>query len=68
MERATDGPGIVFPTIKTTYSDDMAISIMSPVYFQGELVGEFSEQLYLSPLYNDGKAVDVQIANGNKQW
>lgn len=65
-EQLTDRVLFSLP-FKTTYSDDMAISIMSPVYFQGELVGEFSEQLYLSPLYNDGKAVDVQIANGNKQ-
>ncbi|MDG2933328.1 GGDEF domain-containing protein, partial [Vibrio parahaemolyticus] len=65
-EQLTDRVLFSLP-VKTTYSDDMAISIMSPVYFQGELVGEFSEQLYLSPLYNDGKAVDVQIANGNKQ-
>ncbi|HHY0462572.1 TPA: GGDEF domain-containing protein, partial [Vibrio parahaemolyticus] len=65
-EQLTDRVLFSLP-FKTTYSDDMAISIMSPVYFQGELVGEFSEQLYLSSLYNEGKAVDVQISNGNKQ-
>ncbi|ACY52972.1 TPA: GGDEF domain-containing protein [Vibrio diabolicus] len=58
---------LISKPFKTTYSDEMALSIMSPVYYRGKLVGEFSEQLYLSSLYNEGKAVDVEVSNGNKQ-
>lgn len=44
-----------------------AISIMSPIYYNDQLVGEFSTQMNLAALYREGKAVDSVIDNGNKQ-
>lgn len=44
-----------------------AISIMSPIYYNDQLVGEFSTQMNLAALYKEGKAVDSVIDNGNKQ-
>ncbi|MET2949482.1 GGDEF domain-containing protein [Vibrio owensii] len=51
---------------KTPYSGAMAFTIMSPVYLNGKLVGEFGEQVYLNSLYQEGKAIDVNINNGYK--
>ncbi len=52
---------------KSKSTDRFAISIMSPIYHRGDLVGEFSTQLSLAVLYSEGKAVESVINNGNKQ-
>ncbi|HGY9593197.1 GGDEF domain-containing protein [Vibrio campbellii] len=51
---------------KTPYSDTVALSIVSPVYQGGKLVGEFGELVHLNSLYQEGKAVDVAVNNGHK--
>lgn len=51
---------------KTTYSDSRAFSIISPVYYQGQIVGEFGEQIFLDSLESEGKALKVDINSGNK--
>lgn len=52
---------------KSSVTNEFAISIMSPIYYNNELVGEFSTQMHLTALYNEGKAVESVIDNGNKQ-
>lgn len=52
---------------KSSSTGEYALSVMSPVYHHGELVGEFSTQMHLTVLYQEGKAVKSIINNGNKQ-
>ncbi|AUW06367.1 GGDEF domain-containing protein [Vibrio campbellii] len=51
---------------KTPVTNAIAVSIMSPVYFEGKLVGEFGEQVHLDSLYREGKAIDITTNNGYK--
>ncbi|HDM8165224.1 GGDEF domain-containing protein [Vibrio harveyi] len=57
---------LISKPFKTTYSDSRAFSIISPVYFKGDLVGEFGEQIFLDSLKAEGKQLKVDINNGNK--
>ncbi|MBR9786348.1 MAG: GGDEF domain-containing protein [Vibrionaceae bacterium] len=52
---------------KCRTTGEHALSVMSPVYHQGKLVGEFSTQMQLTVLYEEGKAVESITNNGNKQ-
>lgn len=52
---------------KSRSTGEYALRVMSPVYHQGNLVGEFSNQMHLTALYEEGKAVRSIINNGNKQ-
>ena len=52
---------------KSKSSNEMALSIMSPVYYKGELVGEFGSQIYLEQLYGEGKSITTTTTNGSKQ-
>ncbi|WP_411197961.1 GGDEF domain-containing protein [Vibrio sp. EA2] len=52
---------------KSRSTGEYTLSVMSPVYHQDELVGEFSTQMHLTALYEEGKAVESIINNGNKQ-
>ncbi|MGI9920036.1 GGDEF domain-containing protein [Vibrio owensii] len=57
---------LISQPFKTTYSDSRAFSVISPVYLQGQIVGEFGEQIFLDSLRAEGKALTVDINNGNK--
>ncbi|MGR4988142.1 GGDEF domain-containing protein [Vibrio rotiferianus] len=57
---------LISQPFKATYLDSGAFSIISPVYYKGELVGEFGELLLLAPLRAEGKELIVDINNGNK--
>ncbi|WP_063345075.1 diguanylate cyclase [Vibrio jasicida] len=57
---------LISKPFKTTYSESRAFSVISPVYYQGEIVGEFGEQIFLDSLKVEGKALKVDINNGNK--
>ncbi len=52
---------------KSKTTGEFVVSIMSPVYFREQIVGEFSTRLVLTQLYNEGKAVKSVVNNGNKQ-
>ncbi|GLR04937.1 GGDEF domain-containing protein [Vibrio hyugaensis] len=57
---------LISQPFKTTYSDSRAFNVISPVYYQGDIVGEFGEQIFLDSLTEEGKALKVDINNGNK--
>ncbi len=52
---------------KSSTTGEFTFSIMSPIYYNDQIVGEFSTRLELTQLYKEGKAVDAVVSNGNKQ-
>lgn len=66
LDKSSNDRIVISDPLSLSYYNDEVIKIMSPIYFQDDIVGEFGLEVNLSNIQADGKKLNISIVNGSR--